>query len=373
MIRPAILALALGAGGQDALSEGQKAFERGDFARAEALFRQQLKIQPNSAEAMSNLAAIHSRRGEFAEAVALYQKALSVNRGLVEIHFNLAVARLRSSDYRGAARSLRVFLKSHPGEPRARELLGICLVESGELSAAIAELEAVLGEKPGDASALFSLAYAHARGGDAGRGQALIARLESHPAQARLVEGLIEYRRERFPEAKRKFEEALRHDPRSAPALSALGRMLLHESQDEPALKHLEKARDLAPHDAEVCYLLGVVYDRNGRTAEARQMFRRALPLRARYAGPLYGLARIELRENRPAAAVKLLEEAASYAAAVDAVHLLLGRAYQAAGQPEKARSSFAEVRRLQQARLQKQQADLESGLILEPEPARQP
>ena len=370
MILVVLLALA---GGEDWLDQGRKAFESGDFARAEALFRRHLEIEPASAEAISNLAAIHSRRGEMGAAVALYQKALTANPKRVEIHFNLGVALVRSLDYRRAALSFRQFLKSFPRELRAREMLGICLVETGELRAAIDELEAVQREKPGEASVLFSLAYAHARGGDAERGQALIAQIEAHPAQARLVEGLIEYRRERFPEAKARFEEALADDPNSAPALAALGRMYLHETQDERAIEYLERARKLAPQDAESHYLLGVLYDRGKRTSLARRMFAQAARLRSRYPGPLYGLARIELRENQPAAAVKLLEQAAGYAADVDAIHLLLGRAYQAAGQAEKAKASFAEVRRLQQARLKKQQANLESGLILEPEPVRQP
>lgn len=360
--------LALAAQGQDLLSSGQRAFESGDFARAEAHFREHLKSDPNSAEAMSNLAAIHSRRGELSSAVALYEKALGANPKLVPIHFNLAVALVRAGEYRKAAGSLRVFLKTYPKDLRGRELLGICLVENGELRDAIEQLEAVHLEKPAEAGTVFSLAYAHARAGNAERGQELIARLQSHPAQARLIEGLIEYRRDRFPEAKALFEKALAHDPNSAPALAALGRMYVHEGRDAQAIELLEKALRLAPQDAEVCYLLGVLHDRNQRTAQARRMFGRAMPLRARYAGPYYGLARIELRENKPAVAAKLLETAARLSPQVDAIQLLLGRAYQAAGQEEKARTAFTEVRRLQHARLKKQQQDLESGLIVEPE-----
>jgi Flp pilus assembly protein TadD len=354
--------------GQDLLSTGRRAFEAGDFARAEALFREHLKAFPNSAEAMSNLAAIHSRRGEFAQAVELYGKALRADPKLVQIQFNLGVAHLRAGHHREAIASLRAFLKSHPKETRARELLGLSLVETGDLKQAIEELETVVQQAPGQSSAVFSLAYAHSRSGDMEKGSALLARLESHPAQARLIEGLIEFRRERYGAAKSLFEQSLQNEPNFAPAHAALGRLYLFQNQDEPATAHLEKALKLSPHNPEVCYQLGVLRDRSGNTGEARSLFDRSLQLRAENPGPLYALAKIDLRENRPAAAIARLEKAARLAPQADAIQLLLGRAYQAAGESAKAKLAFAEVRRLQQSRLDKQREALDSQLVLDPE-----
>ncbi|MBK5292549.1 MAG: tetratricopeptide repeat protein [Acidobacteriia bacterium] len=350
----------------DLLSQGQSAFQAGDFVRAESLFRQHLQTHPQSAEAMSNLAAIHSRRGEFPQAVSLYQKALKANAKLTQIHFNLGVAQLRATQYMDAIASLRAFLKSYPNDPRARELLGICLVETGAFKEAIGQLESIR-KSASQPSTAFSLAYAYTRAGDADQARVLLASLEAHPAQARLVEGLIEFRRERYGEAKLLFEQALQSEPNSAPAHAALGRLFLFQNQDALAIPHLEKAVRFAPHDSESCYQLGVLYDRNNRQNEAKQLFERSLQLRPSNPGPLYALAKIDLRENRPAEAARRLEQAVRYAPEADAIHLLLGRAYQASGQAAQAKAAFAEVRRLQQSRLQKQQQDLDSQLVLDP------
>ncbi len=345
----------------DLLSQGQSAFQAGDFVRAESLFREYLQTHPQSAEAMSNLAAIHSRRGEFPQAVSLYQKALKANPKLSQIHFNLGVAQLRATQYPDAIASLRAFLKSYPNEPRARELLGVCLVETGAFKEAIAQLEPVRKSAP------FSLAYAYSRAGEPDKAQLMLAELESHPAQARLVEGLIEFRRERYGEAKLLYEQALQNEPNSAPAHAALGRLYLFQNQDPLAIGHLEQAVRLAPHDSESCYHLGVLYDRDNRQNEAKQLFERSLQLRPANPGPLYALAKIDLRENQPARAVKRLEQAVRLVPEADAIHLLLGRAYQASGQAALAKAAFAEVRRLQQSRLARQQQDLDSQLVLDP------
>jgi tetratricopeptide (TPR) repeat protein len=75
---------------------GGQALERGDYPRAEELYRQYLKQHPNSAEGLSNLAAVLARREKFDEAIATYEKALRINPRLTPIYFNLAVAYLRS-------------------------------------------------------------------------------------------------------------------------------------------------------------------------------------------------------------------------------------------------------------------------------------
>ncbi len=210
---------------QDALESGRRALEAGDFDRAEQQFRQYATEHPDSAEALSNWAAVCARREQYARAVALYEKALKVNPKLVPVHFNIAVSLGRLREYTKAAAHLRTFLKSFPNESRAHQLLGLCLIETADLREALRELEISYRQNPADGSILYALAYANARAGDERRAAELLARSTSNPAQSKLIEGLIEYRRERYPEAKALFQEVLRLTPNVAPALAALGRL----------------------------------------------------------------------------------------------------------------------------------------------------
>src|SRR5947209_5311874 len=160
--------LLLAAAPQNLLDGGRQALEAGDLTRAEQLFRQYLREQPGSAEALSNLGAISARREQFQQAVTFYEKALHAEPGLTPVHFNMAVALGRLNQYGKATEHLRVFLKTYPNEARARQLLGLCLTESGDLRGALPELEASYKLNPKDASILYSLAYANARAGDLG-------------------------------------------------------------------------------------------------------------------------------------------------------------------------------------------------------------
>lgn len=358
-----VLALA-----QDFLSEGQRAFQAGDLAAAEAAFRKHLAANPGSAEALSNLAAVHSRRGQFTEAAGLYRQALKADRSLTPVHFNLSVALIQLRDYAGAASHLRLFLKAHPAEARARQLLGLCLVETGDVRPAVEELEAAYAANPGDPSIVFSLAYAHARAGNEQRSLHFVGLSGRQPALAPLVEGLIEYRRGRFAEARALLERAVQADPGAAPALAALGRLHLLENDDQTAISYLERAVKLNPQDAESVYQLGVLYDRGGQSEKGREFLRRALTLRAAYADPHYQLGRIAFRDKRYQEALAELEKAAAILPDQEAIRLLLGRTYQALGRAAEAKREFAEVRRLKQRVVERDRLRLDSDALMQAE-----
>jgi Flp pilus assembly protein TadD len=374
MLRAAALlaAIVLGAVGltaleQDGLESGRLALQAGDLGRAEQLFREYLSTHPNSAEALSNLAATYARREQFDKAVPLYEKALKANPKLVPVHFNIAVSLGRLNQHGEAAEHLRIFLKSYPDNPRARQLLGLCLVETGDLRSALTQLEASYRVNPKDGSILYALAYAHARAGDEARAAELLSQSESNPTQAKLIQGLIEYRRGRFAEAKAFFRKVAQAAPDMAPAVAALGRLELLDHNDAEAIRLLQRAMQLNPSDAESTYQLGVLYDRNGRTGEAIPLLRRALILRANYADPYYQLGRIAFAREDYKGALAALETARRILPNQEAIRLLLGRTYQALGREDEAKAEFAEVRRLKAAVIERDRQRVESDQLMKP------
>jgi protein O-GlcNAc transferase len=351
----------------NALDSGQQALQAGDLTRAEQLFRQYLSQNPSSGQALSNLGAICARREQFSEAVALYEKALKADPKLVPVHFNMAIALGQLKAYDKAAQHLRIFLKSYPDEARARQLLGLALMETGDARGALAELETSYKLNPKDGSILYALAVANARVGDADRAAELLRQSQTNPAQGKLIEGLIEYRRGRFAEAKALFKDVLQINPDAGPALTALGRLELLDHNDTEAIRLLERALRLNPSDAESTYQLGVLYDRNGRSEEGVKLLRRATGLRANYPDPHYQLGRIALEHQDYKTALAELEEARRMLPNQEAIRLALGRTYQALGRDAEAKAEFAEVRRLKAAVIERDRQRVESDQLMKP------
>jgi tetratricopeptide (TPR) repeat protein len=352
---------------QNALDSGQQALQAGDLARAEQLFRQYLSQNPNSAEALSNLGVIHARREQFSEAVLFYQKALEANPKLLPVHFNIAIALGQLKAYDQAAKHLRTFLRYYPNEARARQLLGLCLTEIGDFRGALPELEAGYKLNPKDPSILFSLAYANARSGNADRAAELLQQSQANPGHGKLIEGLIEYRRGRFAEAKALFKEVLELNSDTGPAITALGRLELLDHNDAEAIRLLERGVHLNPSDAESTYQLGVLYDRTGRSAEGVKMLQRAASLRANYPDPHYQLGRIALEHGNYKTALAELEQAKRMLPNQEAIRLALGRTYQALRRDAEAKAEFAEVRRLKATVIERDRQRVESDQLMKP------
>jgi tetratricopeptide (TPR) repeat protein len=199
------------------------------------------------------------------------------------------------------------------------------------------------------------------------RAAELLRRSESNPAQAKLIEGLIEYRRGRFTEAKALFHAVLELDPNVVPAITALGRLELLDRNDVEAIQLMERARRLNPSDAESTYQLGVLYARNGRTDEGIKMLRRAITLRANYPDPHYHLGRIALERHDYKTAVLELEEARRMLPNQEAIRLSLGQTYRALGREAEAKAEFAEVRRLKAAVIERDRQRVESDELMKP------
>jgi Flp pilus assembly protein TadD len=283
------------------------------------------------------------------------------------VHFNVAIALGHLNEYNAAAGHLRLFLKAYPQDARARQLLGLCLTELGDFRGALPELEISYKLNSKDASILYSLAYANARAGDVDRAAAFLRQSEVDPAQASLIQGLIEYRRGRFPEAKALFQDVLSRDSGNAAALTALGRLELLDHNDVEAIGLLERALRLHPADAESTYQLGVLYERNGRTDEGVRLLRRAITLRAGYPDPHYQLGRIACDRKDYKTALAELELARRLLPDQEAIRLLLGRTYQALGREDEAKAEFAEVRRLKAAVIERDHQRVESDALMKP------
>jgi tetratricopeptide (TPR) repeat protein len=367
MLALVLLAAALGAQDPGTLDAGRRALEAGDLARAEDLFRRHTTSHPRSAEGFSNLAVVCARREKYEDAVQLYRQALKLNPKLIPIHFNLAVSLGKLERHDEAAKHLRAFLKSYPDEPRARQLLGLCLIESGDLAGAIAELETAYRVNPSDGSIHYALSYAHARAGNEDRAAEILRNLDTNPAQSKLIQGLIEYRRQRFPESKALFQEVLQLSPKVASAYAALGRLELRENNDAEAIRFLEKALELNPSDAESAYQAGVLHARNGRVEQGLSLLRRAIALRPSYGDPHYQIGRIALEREDHKTALTELETARRLLPRQEAVRLMLGRTYQALGREREAKAEFAEVRRLKAAAIENARQRVEVDPLMKP------
>ena len=145
---------------QEAIQLAMQKQQAGQLAEAEAIYRQVLAAQPDSAEALNLLGTLAAQQGRLAEAAELISRAAKLARENVEIYVNLGVVLLIGKRADLAESAFRRALALRPGDAAIHHNLGTALQSLGRLPEAMAELNAAVRSSPNNAGYLSALGSA---------------------------------------------------------------------------------------------------------------------------------------------------------------------------------------------------------------------
>ncbi len=211
------------------IDQAATAFEQGDFERAVALTTDALKAQPKNADALHLRAAAHFEAGELDRSLEDWRAAHKLAPDDLEVLLGLCD-----------------LLLVHHGEERERveEALGLC--ERGAKRAAKAD----------DVELEFEFLLLAGTGlnqlGECKRGLEVLDRAQAlcpGSTDAALERGIALFELCRFDDAKRVFEEVLQKEPADPFALHHLGLLAERRGELAAAKDHFERAQRLAPDD----------------------------------------------------------------------------------------------------------------------------
>jgi protein O-GlcNAc transferase len=285
---------------------------RGEDSRALLELGSAERLLPDAVEVPLLRGQIYMGQGRYAQAARAYRRAIGQGHGRARSRLVLALVRAGKTDE--ARVELEVLRGSAAGHPAFDALEGLVLAAEGDVVGARERLEsaaavaveagppAALGwflmqqgdargairafrqsvDRGGDITVVRQLAEALIDGGESVEAVALIEPYaQSRPADplvhatlARAMVGLG-----RNEDALRSANEALRLDPRLAPALVARGAALEAAGDVESAIRAYRAAVEEAPDHAEAYRHLAAAYRRQGRTTDAIGALERLLRL----------------------------------------------------------------------------------------------
>jgi protein O-GlcNAc transferase len=258
----------------DALvTEGNRAEDAGDVARACDLYRQAVALAPRNAKAHLNLGVALEARGDAAAARQCYETVLALQPGNAAAHYNLGKLFYTQGALAEADAQLRRALESRPDFADASLVHGYVHFDrarqaqsQGREDEALQSYRQVLALAPDHAEARFAMA-----GILAGRGE-LAAAVEE-------------------------FRRVLETKPENPAVLCNLGTALKAMGRGAEALECYERALRADPGFADAHYNLGVAQRDLGQTELAIASFRRAIERRPRFADAYFALGHA-LRDN---------------------------------------------------------------------------
>jgi tetratricopeptide (TPR) repeat protein len=112
-------------------------FESGEAARAEAILRDGIRVQPNFGPIRNNLGNLLSETGRFEEAKYQFEAAIHYKDDYLGARYNYALALKRVGRMDDAQQQLEAIVQANPNSAEAHEFLGNLLTAKGQTDRAI--------------------------------------------------------------------------------------------------------------------------------------------------------------------------------------------------------------------------------------------
>jgi tetratricopeptide (TPR) repeat protein len=296
---------------------GAIAAQSGDFTAAEGHFKAAIRLSPRQPAPYENLGRLYQERG--AADPAARAKALDVYRRLIEIdpanHEGLYQAGFLLA-VQGRFTESQALLERLPEDIRARpQILAILTVDlagTGRLDAAETSATRVASDPALVAADVVALSPAFEHVGNDGAIRHLLEALDTRglsTPESLLRLGQLYIRHRLYGEARTVLERALSASPENVPILIDLARVVDKAGAHEKALGYLGHARTLAPDNATVHFLFGIVCVEMELGAEAYESMKKAVALAPDHPGVNYMMGVVSLHRHDPSEAVPYFEK----------------------------------------------------------------
>jgi tetratricopeptide (TPR) repeat protein len=229
---------------------GEVARQRALWPEAEARFREAMRLRPTMAEAHASLGAVLRERGDLVGAVTALEAALRLSPGLGEARYTLALCLEDQGNTVGAEAAYRRAMTSLPEDPLPALNLGLMLASPEQITptrrmSALAMLREAARRGRDQRNVLAAVGPAFRRLGDAAGAVAALERARGMGAPSAAVLGELAqalWVANDRPRAIEQIDAALAIAPREAPLHYLRGVMLAESEQRERAIEALRQA-----------------------------------------------------------------------------------------------------------------------------------
>ena len=308
---------------------------------ADQTIRSGLKTAPDSARLNYLLGLGLYSSGQAQEAIAPLRQAVHIDSDVLQPHLLLGAALARLDDNREAVGEWQAALKIDPSSKEALDGLARSMIAAGDYDTAIQ----VLRSAPLDEKLTFDLATAYKQAGMYDEAvQALNQGLESFPDSDALTGALVALNvdESHFQAATLLAEKIASRKPSDLEAQRIYFRTLVITGDNDRAATLGRRLLALAPHDADLLNLNGLLEQKAGDFAAARKHLEEAVALSPNDYNPRVNLGVVLAELKDAAGARSQFEKAIVLGTDEPQVHFELAKVLRTLGDSEGAQQQLA-------------------------------
>lgn len=300
-----------------------------------------LKFAPQSARLHYLLGLNFYSAGQDPEAVATLEQAIRLDPAAMPPHLLLGATLARLGRNRDAIQQWHAALKIDPASKAAHNGLAKCLIATGDFDAAIRSLSSV----PRDENLTLDLAIAYRKAGMYDEAaQTLSDGLHSMPGSDALTAALVslDVDESHFEAASLLAEKIARSKPNDLEAQRIYLRTLVITGSNDVAAPLGRKLLAMAPHDADLLNLTGLIEQKTGDLESARKHLEEAVAISPNDYNPRVNLGIVLTDLNDAKGARKQFERAIDLGTDEPQVHFELAKVLRTLGDTQGAQHQLA-------------------------------
>jgi tetratricopeptide (TPR) repeat protein len=325
---------------------GEALRQQEQWEMASAVYGEIVRQDESFPEAQTKLSFVLYRAGEEDSSLRTAKAALAVTPNNAEAHKNAGLALESMRKFDAAVEEYREALRLKPDYEMVHFDLGILLYDKNDFDGAIAEYKMALAldQKLVDARINLALAYGQKRDGDGAIRELREAKkLAPKNLQVRQNLGSMLIHENLNADAVTELRELEAMAPESAVCHVCLGSALYKTQDYAAAAKEYQTAIRLEPGEAMGYDGLGRTYEAQGKYQLALKQYRLAQERNSDSIEAHVGIARVLMQTNQAALAVEELKAAKEAEPGNAEVHHQYGKALEALGNVEQAKSEYKE------------------------------
>jgi tetratricopeptide (TPR) repeat protein len=268
----------------EALAMATALHERGELARAEAIYGQIVAAEPRHADAWHRLGVLAHQLGRNADAAEAILRAITLNDSQPAYHNHLGAVYAALAEIEKSEASFRRALALAPDDAQVHYNLAALLSLRARHGEAIEHYRRAIALNPRMAEAHFNLGNLLREQGDWAQAEncyAAAAAARPGYVKAMASQAAAQTRQGKLEEAKGVWRRVIQAAPTHLEAHVRLGSLLQSQGLTEEAIAELRTAVDLQGGNLEAQNNLGCAYRGVGQLELAEQCFRRALAVDA--------------------------------------------------------------------------------------------
>jgi tetratricopeptide (TPR) repeat protein len=297
------------------LMAGVARLKKKEVDKAMVVFKAAQAVNPKSAAAAANIAAVDVVQKKYSEALKIYDALLKADPNRTDVLYSAAQIHLLQGNPKAALELAEKYLPRTKNRAAVYQLMGQLKLRSKEFPRAIEYFEKAVDLDPSIASAYFSIGNAYAAQGkfDAAieQYQKMISK-KPKDVTALMVLGIIYDKKNQTQKANEYYQKALDINKNFAPAANNLAWNYAHHGGNiDVALGIAQRAREANPTDPGIADTLGWINYKKGSYLTAISLLKESNE-KFKGANPevLYHLGMSHLKNGDKAAARDVLAKA---------------------------------------------------------------